>query len=164
MGAKNRSRNPRKSDKAISKGTIPKNSRADLETDGKWSSQHHLPIEILEKIRDNFRERGGQHSKVGATQLTSLKLLYRCLSLYCIGFQLVLVNVLFCCNWLCCSVVRVWCRVSSARSAQHLLWLHCLYCVAVLPMMLVVLAGVWDSPAAVCFSADGSMDGARLTW
>ena len=47
--------------------------------------------------------------------------------------------------------------------AQHLLWLHCLYCVAVLPMMLVVLAGVWDSPAAVCFSAHGSMDGARLT-
>ena len=34
-------------------------------------------------------------------------------------------------------------------------------CVA-LPMMLVVLAGVWDSPAAVCFSDDGSMGGARL--
>ena len=49
--------------------------------------------------------------------------------------------------------------------AQHLLWLwlHCLYCVAVLPMMLVVLAGVWDSPAAVCFSADGSMERAQLT-
>jgi len=50
MGAKNRSRNQRKSDKAISKGVDPKNSRADLEADGKWSSQHHLPIEILEKI------------------------------------------------------------------------------------------------------------------
>ena len=37
--------------------------------------------------------------------------------------------------------------------AQHFAWLHCLYCVAVLPMMLVVLAGVWDSPAAVCFGA-----------
>ena len=46
MGAKNRSRNIRKSDKAISKGVKPKTSG----TDGKWSSQHHLPIEILEKI------------------------------------------------------------------------------------------------------------------
>ena len=38
-------------------------------------------------FRDNFKERGGQHSKVGATQLSSLKLPEPILSWFSVGFD-----------------------------------------------------------------------------
>ena len=38
-------------------------------------------------LRDNFKERGGQHSKVGATQLSSLKLPEPILSWFSVGFD-----------------------------------------------------------------------------
>jgi len=52
-GSNRRRRNPKKSDRASSNEVKPVKSETDVKTvicDSKWSSQQHLPIEILEKI------------------------------------------------------------------------------------------------------------------